>query len=192
MVRPKILVFSGSVRSGSVNCKLVDAFVGELAQLECEVTRITLADYELPLYDGDLEANKGVPNNAEKLANLFQAQNGIIFVGPEYNGSISPLMKNTIDWISRVKELDGEVASPFNNKVALIASASPGGMGGINSLSHMRDILVRLKMLVLSEQLGIGNAFSAFDDEDKLSNERHAAMLTTAVKSLVEKATLLV
>lgn len=192
MVRPKILVFSGSVRSGSVNSKLVDAFVGELAQLECEVTGISLADYELPLYDGDLEADKGVPNNAEKLAKLFQAQNGIIFVGPEYNGSISPLMKNTIDWISRVKELDGEVVLPFKDKVALIASASPGGMGGINSLAHMRDILVRLKMLVLSEQLGIGNAFSAFDDDDKLSNERQAAMLTSAVKSLVEKATLLV
>lgn len=192
MVRPKILIFSGSVRSGSVNSKLVDAFMGELAQLECEVTRISLADYELPIYDGDLENSNGVPKNAENLARLFQAQNGIVFVGPEYNGSISPLMKNTIDWISRVKELNGETALPFKDKVALIAAASPGGMGGINSLSHMRDILVRLKMLVLSEQLGIGNAFSAFGEDDKLSNDRQAQMLSSAVKSLVEKSTLLI
>lgn len=192
MVRPKILIFSGSVRSGSVNSKLVDAFIGELATVECEVTRISLADYELPLYDGDLEAANGIPKNAEKLAELFQAQKGIVFVGPEYNGSISPLMKNTIDWVSRVKEINGKKISPFSDKVALIASASPGGMGGINSLAHTRDILVRLKMLVLSEQLGVGGAFSAFDDQDKLVNERHAKMLTTAVKSLVEKATLLV
>ena len=192
MGRPKILVFSGSIRSGSVNTKLVDAFVGELALTECEVTRISLSDYELPLYDGDLEASKGIPKHAVKLAELFQTQNGILFVGPEYNGSISPLMKNTIDWISRVKEIKGNAASPFANKVALIASASPGGMGGISSLSHMRDILVRLKMLVLSEQLGVGNAFSAFDDQDKLSNERQAKMLSIAVKSLVEKSTLLV
>lgn len=192
MVRPKILIFSGSVRTGSVNSKLVDVFFGEFALAECEVTRISLVDYELPLYDGDLEAADGIPKNAEKLAELFQAQKGIVFVGPEYNGSISPLMKNTIDWISRVKEIGGQTVSPFAGKVALIASASPGGMGGINSLAHTRDILVRLKMLVLSEQLGVGGAFSAFNDQDKLVNERQAKMLTTAVKSLVEKATLLV
>lgn len=192
MIRPKILIFSGSIRSGSVNTKLVDAFVGELALLECEVTRITLADYELPLYNGDLEGSKGVPKNAEKLAQLFQAQNGIIFVGPEYNGSISPLMKNTIDWMSRVKEIKGIAALPFANKIALIASASPGAMGGISSLTHMRDLLVSLKMLVLSEQLGVGNAYTAFDDDDKLTNERQAEILSRAVKSLVEKSTLLV
>lgn len=192
MRKSKILIFSGSIRSGSVNAKLVDAFIGELASTDCEITNITLADYELPLYDGDIETRNGVPKNAIKLAELFQTHQGIIFVSPEYNGSISPLMKNTIDWISRVKEINGKQANPYNDKVALIASASPGAMGGIASLSHMRDILVRLKMLVLSEQLGLGNASLAFDDEGVLKNERHAAMLTMAVKSLVEKTTLLV
>lgn len=192
MNKPNILIFSGSVRSNSVNASLVDAFVGELVSTDCEITNITLADYELPLYDGDIEAKNGAPKNAVKLAKLFQAHQGIIFVSPEYNGSISPLMKNTIDWVSRIKEINGEQVNPYNGKVALIASATPGAMGGVASLSHMRDVLVRLKMLVVSEQLGLGNALSAFDDDDMITNERYAKMLTAAVKSLVEKATLLV
>ncbi|MFK7902832.1 MAG: NADPH-dependent FMN reductase [Nitratireductor sp.] len=192
MVRPKILILCGSLKSGSSNARLADAFVGELAMHECEVTRITLADYELPIYDGDLEAKKGVPKNAEKLAKLFANHQGIVFASPSYNGSITPLLKNTIDWVSRVHEVGGKKIAPYNGTVAAIASASPGGMGGVESLNHMRDILVRLKMLVISEQLAVGNAQTAFDENDKLNNERQANMLTACVQSLVEKSTVLI
>lgn len=185
---PKILILSGSIRSNSFNSRLADSFFGELAQHECETTRINLSDYNLPIYNGDDEEEKGAPENAGKLANLFHAHDGIVMVGPEYNGSITPLLKNTIDWISRVKTYNGKEVIPYNGKTVAIAAASPGGMGGVATLAHLRDVLVRLGMLVISEQLAVGNAGTAFDDMDRLTNERAAAMLSTQCKSLIEKS----
>ena len=95
-----------------------------------------------------------------------------------------------IDWISRVSSHNGETISPYRGKVAALAAASPGAMGGIAMLYHLRDILVRLGMLVVSEQVAVGNAGSAFDDMDRITNERQAGFLTSACKSLVEKSSL--
>ena len=191
MKSPKILVLSGSIRSGSVNTRLQGAISKQLSIIDCDVTRTSLEDYPLPLYNGDLEASNGAPENAERLARLFDAQDGLFFVGPEYNGSISPLLKNTIDWITRVKEVDGQKVSPFRGKVAAIAACSPGSMGGITMLGHLRDVLFRLGTLVISEQLAVGNAGSAFDEDDKLTNERAAGLLISACDSLKTKAALL-
>ena len=191
MHRPKILVISGSTRSGSVNTRLQGTIVKELSLIDCDVTRISLTDYELPLYDGDLEARDGIPENALKLARLFDAQDGLFIVSPEYNGSISPLMKNTIDWISRVKEVDGISVSPYHGKVGAIASCSPGAMGGISMLYHLRDVLVRLGVLLISEQIAVGNAGSAFDESDNLTNERAAGFLKQACASIRRKSSLL-
>lgn len=188
MSQTKIIAFSGSTRSGSVNTRLLGAAVKELTQSDCEITRISLADYPLPLYDGDLEAKDGIPENAKKLAKLLNANDGMFITCPEYNGSLSPLMKNTIDWISRVSEVDGEKVSPFRGKVCAIASCSPGGMGGISMLYHLREILVRLGVLVISEQVAVGNAGSAFDDMDSLTDERTAGFLSATCKSLYVKA----
>ena len=188
---PKILVFAGSIRSGSLNARLADAFTGELVNHDCEITRITLADYPLPIYDGDYEKEKGPPENAVKLARLFTAHQGIVIIGPEYNGSLTPLLKNTIDWISRVRSNRSEDSIPYKGKIAAIAAASNGAMGGISSLGHLRQILVRIGMLVISEQLGVASAASAFDENDRLTNARYAEMLKAQCKSLVEKATLL-
>ena len=128
---PKILVFAGSIRSGSYNQQLANSYVGVLSKLECEVTRITLADYNLPLYDGNFEDKKGVPENAVKLAKFFTDHDGVIIVGPEYNGSLTPLLKNTLDWISRVKPEDTNSISPFKNRFCAIAAASPGAISTI-------------------------------------------------------------
>lgn len=188
MPTPKILVFSGSIRSGSVNNRLVDSIIRELVSLDCEVTRISLGDYELPLYNGDLESEEGIPENAIKLARLFHEHDGFFIASAEYNGSLTPLLKNTIDWISRVSgDTDGPV-SPYRGKVGAIGAASPGGMGGISMLYHLREILVRLGVLVISEQVAVGQAGSAFGDDDRLTNERAAGFLKDACKSLVEKA----
>ena len=188
MSRPKILVFSGSIRSGSVNARLVDAAVAELALFECDVTRISPSDYALPLYDGDLEAQDGIPENALKLARLFHEHDGVFIASPEYNGSLTPLLKNTIDWISRVNaDEDGPIVA-YRDKVCAIGAASPGAMGGISMLYHLRDILVRLGMLVISEQVAVGNAASAFDDDDRLTEGRAAEFFGKACKSLVEKS----
>lgn len=188
---PKILILSGSIRSGSINSKLADAYLAELQNQECEATRINLKDYALPLYNGDDEEENGIPKNAEKLANLFHAHDGLVIVGPEYNGSLTPLLKNTIDWISRVKTVNGKDVLPFKGKVTAIAACSPGAMGGISVLSHMRDIFSRIGMLVISEQIGVGNGMNAFDDMGRLTNERVSNMFKGQCNSLVEKTTLL-
>ena len=186
MSNPKILVLSGSTRSGSVNVRLAGTITRELTLLDCEVTRISLEDYSLPIYNGDLETQEGVPDNAVKLAKLFSSHDGVYIVSPEYNGSLTPLLKNTIDWISRVKPGEENIV-PYRGTVCAIAAASPGAMGGISMLYHLRDILVRLGMLVISEQVAVGGAADAFDDLDKIKNERVAGFLTDACKSLVDK-----
>ncbi len=188
MTLPKILCFSGSTRSGSINVRLLDAAVDELASLDCEVTRISLEDYPMPVYNGDLEERDGVPENAVKLAKLMSEHDGYLITCPEYNGSLPALMKNTIDWMTRVP---ADQATPFAGKVAAIGACSPGGMGGIAMLYHLREILVRLGSLVVSEQVAVGNGFNAFDENDELTDQRSGQFLKAAAKSLATKAALL-
>ena len=139
MSNPKILAFSGSTRSESINSRLVGSAVRELDSLDCEVTRIDLSDYPLPLYDGDFEADHGIPENAMKLARLMDASDGFFIVCPEYNGSLSPLMKNTIDWVSRVSDDKGREVSAYKGKLAAIASVSPGGICLLYTSPSPRD-----------------------------------------------------
>lgn len=187
-MQPKILVFSGSTRSGSHNTRLAGTIVREMSLIDCEVTRISLEDYPLPIYNGDDEAANGIPENATRLARHFVQHDGCFIVSPEYNGSLTPLLKNTIDWISRVKSVDGKETSPFKDKVCAIAAASPGAMGGISMLYHLREILVRLGMLVISEQVAVGNAAKAFDNMDNLTDDRAAGFLKTACSGLAYRA----
>lgn len=188
MTSPKILCFSGSTRSGSVNIRLLDSAIAALASLDCEVTRISLEDYPLPIYNGDLEEKDGVPENAVKLAKLMSEHDGYLITCPEYNGSLPALMKNTIDWLTRVP---ADQATPFKDKVAAIGACSPGGMGGIAMLYHLREILVRLGSLVISEQVAVGNGFNAFDEMNKLTDQRSNQFLQAAAKSLATKTALL-
>lgn len=191
MRRPQILVLPGSNRSGSHNARLAGTIVKFLAQSECDVTRISLRDYSLPLYEADLEAEKGLPEAAVQLARLFHEHDGIVLVSPEYNNSITPLMKNTIDWTSRVKSDARGALVPFRGKVLAMASASPGNYGGIRSLGHLRPVLVSLGALVISEQLAVANAGKAFDAMDRLRDSNLNRRLETMCRSLVEKAALL-
>ena len=190
MTQSKILVFAGSTRADSINEKLAKSASAQLTELGCDVTHISLKDFPLPLYDGDLEAEQGVPENATKLAELMHAHDGFFIACPEYNGSLSPLLKNTIDWVTRVPAGDKGL-SPFRRKVAAIGAASPGGMGGISMLYHLREILVRLGTLVVSEQVAVGNAGSAFDEHNKITHERTAGFMDAACNSLAEKTALM-
>ncbi len=156
--------------------------------MDCDVTRISLADYVLPIYDGDLEASDGVPKNALKLAQSLDLHDGYFIASPEYNGSITPLLKNSLDWISRVGAVDGKPVSPFRGKVAAIASASPDDMDSTNTLYHLREILVRLGSLVVSDQVAVRNAGDAFDELGKISDERTAGFLASCCKSLAYTA----
>ena len=150
MRNPKILVCSGSVRSGSFNGRLTALAAKKLAILDAQVTHLSLKDYPLPIYDGDLEDTNGVPENAKKLKRLFLAQDGIFLSCPEYNAGISPLLKNTLDWISRVKE----PGDPYKTKVFALGAASTGAFGGMRGLIGMRTILeVGLGAMVLPQMV---------------------------------------
>ncbi|MEZ5799522.1 MAG: NAD(P)H-dependent oxidoreductase [Nitratireductor sp.] len=188
MKTPRILVLPGSNRSGSHNVRLAATLTKHLSLLECDVTRISLADYPLPIYDADLETQKGQPENARKLARLFHEHDGVVLVSPEYNTSVTPLMKNTIDWISRVGSDQHGKLVPYRGKIFAIASASPGAYGGIRGLNHLRAILVNVGALVLTEQLAVANAENAFDDMDELTDKRASGFLDALARSVAEKS----
>lgn len=182
MQQVKLLCFAGSTRSGSFNQTLAGAMAKELSLMEMDVTYLSLADYPLPLFDVEDEAEKGLPENAIKLAKMIASHDGVFIASPEHNGSVTPLLKNTLDWLSRVpaKEQD-----PFAKPVYAIGAASPGKLGGMRSLAHLRDILTALGSLTIPEQLSIGAAHEAFDNKGNLKNDRDAMFLNACARNLV-------
>jgi len=192
MPEPKILVFAGSIRTGSYNARLAALAVKEFALAEAEVTHLSLQDYPLPLYDNDLEMKSGFPANAVKLKRMMMAHHGIFIVSPEYNASVTPLLKNAIDWVSRVREGDEPPLAAYKNRVFAFGSASPGPYGGQRSLLALRQVLaVGCGALVLPEHVSVPRADTAFDDMDELTDPRAAAALKHAVQRLIELARLM-
>lgn len=191
MLVPKILILSGSTRGKSYNSRLAGSAYRIFSSFECEVNRISLDDYPLPIYNGDLETQKGPPEQAVKLARLFDLHDGIMLVSPEYNGSVTPLMKNTLDWVSRVKGDNRGKIIPYEGKVFALASASPGKLGGIRGLSHLRDIMISIGATVIAKQVAVSSAASAFDEMDNLTNEGVRDLLKGVCDSLVKTARLL-
>ena len=186
---PKVLVFAGSIRTGSFNARLAAIAAKEIARAEAEVTRISLLDFPLPLYDGDLEARSGPPENAVKLKRMFCAHQGVFIASPEYNASLTPLLKNTIDWISRVRENKEPPLSAYRNRVFALGAASNGTLGGMRSIMALRQSLeLGCGALVIPEQIAVREASHAFDDNDELKDERSAAVLRTLARRLVELA----
>jgi len=192
MPSPKILVIPGSLRSGSHNGRLAALATKELLQAAAEVTRISLADYPLPIYDADLAAKSGPPFNALKLKQIMSAHRGVFIASPEYNASITPLLKNTIDWISAVRERGEPALAAYQNRVFALGAASPGRSGGMQSLLALRQVLaVGCRALVIPEQVTIPNAEHAFDEDDQLRDERSANQLKLVVQKLIEYARML-
>jgi NAD(P)H-dependent FMN reductase len=189
MVDPKILVVPGSLRSGSHNVRLAALATKELTLAEVAVTRVSLADYPLPLYDADLAQEKGPPPDAVKLKRLVCAHQGVFIASPEYNASITPLLKNAIDWVSAVREPGEPQLAAYQNRVFALGAASPGRSGGMQSLIALRQVLaVGCRALVIGEQITIPHAQNAFDDMDELIDARSANQLRTVVRRLVDYA----
>jgi chromate reductase, NAD(P)H dehydrogenase (quinone) len=189
MPAPKILVIPGSLRTGSHNVRLAALAAKELALAGAEVTRISLEDYTLPLFDADLAAASGPPAAAVKLKQALMAHRGVFITSPEYSASVTPLIKNTIDWISRVRERGEPTYAAFKGRVFAIGSATAGGGGGLRSMMALRQILeLGCGALVIPEQIGVPRAERAFDDMDNLKDETLAAALKAAVLRLVELA----
>ncbi len=173
---PKIIAFSGSTRKASWNKKLVALAVEGARKAGGTVKLIDLSDYELPLYNQDYESEHGLPENAQKLKQLFSEHQGFLISSPEYNGSISPLMKNTIDWVSRPAK-DEKPLLAFKDKLAVLMAASPGGLGGIRALPHLATILNGVGVTVLPNKYALSSAHQAFSEDGKLKDERTNSLI---------------
>lgn len=191
MPNPKILVIPGSNRSGSHNVRLAALAAKELTLIDADVTRISLQDYPLPLYDADLEVRNDLPANAVKLKQMMMAHHGVFIASPEYSASVTPLLKNAIDWVSRVRERNDPLYAAFRNRVFAISAASPERTGGLRGLMALRQILeLGCGALVIPEQVAVQQADQAFDDMDNLIELRTANLLRAQLARLVEMARL--
>jgi chromate reductase len=182
----KILVIPGSLRTGSLNARLAAAAAYEFAQAGAEVTRISLADFPLPIYDGDLQTKSGVPKNAINLKRMIGAHHGVLIVTPEYNSSVPPLVKNTIDWVSRVQDAHEVRGQVFRERAFGIAAASEGRLGGTRSLAALRLILTACRALVVPNQLALSFASDAYDDMDRLKHPADVEALGALVRQLID------
>lgn len=164
----RILAFAGSTRKDSFNRKLIRIAAQGAERAGADVTLVELADYPMPLFNQDLEVSQGMPKAARDLKQLFIEHDGLLIASPEYNSAFTPLMKNTLDWVSR-RETDAEPPLPaYQGKVAAIMSASPGRLGGIRGLVFLRMLLGNLGVLVLPGQQAIPEAMQAFKEDGSL------------------------
>ncbi|MFG6159944.1 NADPH-dependent FMN reductase [Halomonas sp. 1390] len=168
---PRILVFAGSTRAGSYNKLLARQAAESIERAGGRPTFIDLRDHPMPLYDGDLEAEQGLPENALVLRRGLAEHDGLLIASPEYNGFITPLLKNTIDWLTRPHEGESGL-DLFAGKLAGVVSASPGGLGGLRSLMLTRQLLTNIGVTVLPDQLAVARAAKAFDDQGRLGDEQ--------------------
>jgi NAD(P)H-dependent FMN reductase len=182
----KILVIPGSLRTGSLNAKLAAIMAFELAQAGAEVTRISLGDFPLPIYDGDLQAKSGVPKQAVNLKRMMSAHHGVLIVTPEYNSSVPALLKNAIDWVTRVHDSQESRGQVFRERAFAIAAASESRLGGTRALAALRLILSACQATVIPSQLALSFAGEAYDDMDRLKHPADLEALRALVRQLIE------
>ena len=186
MTALKILVIPGSLRTGSLNAKLAAVAAHQFAQTGAEVTRLSLADFPLPIYDGDLQTKSGVPKHAVDLKRMIGAHHGVLIVTPEYNSSVPPLLKNAIDWVSRVQDAHEARGQVFRGRAFAVAGASGGRLGGARALAALRLILSACQALVIPEQLALAFANEAYDDRDHLRHPPDIEALGSLVRQLID------
>ncbi|MEO0547888.1 MAG: NAD(P)H-dependent oxidoreductase [Pseudomonadota bacterium] len=176
----KIIIIPGSSREGSFNRKLASSIAKSIESHGATATEVNLSDYPMPIFNEDWESENGAPAEAKALAQLIAEHQGVVFVTPEYNASLPPLLKNTIDWLSR-----GVGVKVYQDRVFALAACSPGGLGGIRCLSHLRDVLLNVGAEMITPQIAVGQANTAFNEDMTLSNERTAGMLDGLSATLV-------
>lgn len=187
MSETRVLVMAGSMRRESLNHRLATAAAEALSRSQCSVRLVRMADFPMPVYDGDLEDRDGLPSGAVALRQAMQAHDAFVFSCPEYNGSIPGAFKNALDWVSRPHGEESGLL-PFKNKTVALMSASPGALGGLRSLNHVRAILSHVGCLVLPEQFGLPKADQAFDSDGGLLSERHQQRVDSITGRLLEVA----
>jgi NAD(P)H-dependent FMN reductase len=187
MPQPRLIVFAGSTRKESWNRKLAAVAASMARDAGAEVTHLELADYPLPIMDEDLESAEGLPANCIKLKDLFKAHHGFILACPEYNSSITPLLKNTIDWLSRPREGEKPLEC-FKWKVGGLLAASGGALGGLRGLVTVRSILGNIGVIIVPEQAAISGVDKRFAPHGSLAEPAQADRVRTVVDATVRLA----
>ncbi len=183
----KFLCLAGSVRTASYNRKLALAASVFAATAGVKTTVLEPREFVMPLYDGDLEERNSPPSQAIALKALFQSHNAIFIASPEYNASVSPFLKNAIDWVSHIKVDGEEPLAAFKNRVFAVGAVSPGGYGGMRGLIALRQVLeLGLGAIVIPDQIALPGAMQAFNDDGGLKDERMAGMLKKVVAKLID------
>ena len=190
MNKPRSVVMAGSRRREALSRRVAAACVRALDAAGAEVELVELDDYPAPLYDGDLEAASGLPEAIVRLQRVLHASDGVLVVNPEYNGSLTPLLKNTLDWCSRPNPADPERSGGkvYAGRAAAVVGSSPGALGGMRVLFHIRDVLGYLGMQVIPQQLAVGKVGEAVGDDDRLRDAAQQDMLDKLAAALVDTA----
>ncbi len=175
MTTPRIIAFGGSLRRDSFNQRLAAIAAQGAREAGAEVTLLSLRDFPMPVFDQDAEDASGLPENAKRLKEILLGHHGLIIASPEYNSSVTAALKNAIDWASRSESDDEASVAAFTGKAAILCSASPGALGGLRGLVHLRAILGNIGVTVLPDQVAVSKAHEAFRDDGSLANEKQAA-----------------
>ncbi|WP_316239395.1 NAD(P)H-dependent oxidoreductase [Bradyrhizobium sp. SZCCHNR1015] len=184
----KILIIPGSTRAGSHNAKLAAAAAYQFVQAGADITRISLADFPLPIYDADLEAQSGIPHHAVNLTRMIGVHHAVLLVTPEYNASVPPLLTNAITWISRVDKPPGSRGAVLRSRPFAIAAASENRFGGIRALAALRLMLTACDATVIPSQLALAFADKAYNDMDRLKLPADVTALDALVRELIATA----
>ncbi|MFC5326523.1 NADPH-dependent FMN reductase [Bradyrhizobium oligotrophicum] len=184
----KILVIPGSTRAGSHNVRLAAAATYQFVQAGADVTRISLADFPLPIYEADVETRSGVPREALDLKRMIAAHDGVLLVTPEYNASVPPLLSNALAWLSRVDEPPGSRGAVFRSRPFAIAAASENRFGGVRALAALRLMLTACNATVIPSQLALAFADKAYNDMDRLRQPADVGALDALVRQLIDLA----
>jgi chromate reductase len=186
-ITPKILAFSGSLRQGSFNTQLVKVAAAGAEQAGADVDVINLQDFPMPIYDQDWFDQNGFPDSVLQLKALMKSAQGLLIASPEYNGSVTGALKNAIDWVSRPEPGEAPLAlSCFKQKTAAIMATSPGGLGGLRGLSHLRDILEGVGVTVIPTQKAVPSAFQVFDQAGNLTDDDQRNAIAAVGAELAE------
>ena len=183
---PRILAFAGSARRGSWNHRLVAIAARGASEVGADVTLLDWADYPMPMFDEDLEGAQGLPEAAREFKQLLIDHDGFLIASPEYNSSVAPLLKNAIDWASRAEAPGEPRLQAYQGKAAVLMATSPGALGGLRGLVHIRSILSNLGVIVLPQQLAVPGAARAFTDTGHLADEKQHAAIKALGADLAE------
>lgn len=181
---PKLLFLAGSARKTSLNKRLAQCAANIATEKGACVTFLDLADYNMPLYCQDIEQKNAIPDNVIAVKKMFQDHDGIFIASPEFNSSFTPLLKNTLDWISRPHEMNEARLSAYKNKIFALAALSPGALGGIRGLTPLRVMLSTLGCHVIPTQIAVGGQ-NTLNDDNNLTNDMHIKLMDELVVELI-------